>query len=229
MSFGSQFLWVIYPYVMLTIFVVGHICRYNTDQLAWTAKSSEFLEKKSLRWGSMLFHLGIAAVFLGHVVGLLVPKSVTESMGVPEHLYHAGAVYGGGLAGIAALAGIAILLVRRLSVKRVRMTSSASDILVGILLLIVIGMGVLATIGTNLAGGYDYRETLAPWIRGILTFTPDPSLMRDVPLFFKLHVLLAFAVFGIWPFTRLVHVWSVPLAYFRRSYIVYRSRSTRQI
>ncbi|GAX91404.1 respiratory nitrate reductase subunit gamma [Effusibacillus lacus] len=226
MSALDQFLWVIYPYMMLTIFVVGHIYRYKTDQLAWTAKSSEFLEKKSLKWGSMLFHIGIFLVFLGHVAGLLVPKAVTEAFGISERLYHLGAVYGGTLAGLMTVAGISILLFRRVTNKRVRITSSTSDMLVAILLFAVIGMGLLATVGHNMLSSYDYRVTISPWVRGILTFTPDASLMTGVPIFFKLHVLLAFAIFGVWPFTRLVHVWSVPLAYFRRSYILYRSRNT---
>lgn len=229
MNGWSQVLWVIYPYVMLTVFVVGHVYRYNTDQLAWTSKSSEFLEKKSLRWGSMLFHLGIIMVFFGHVAGLLIPKTVFEALGVTESMYHAGAVYGGGLAGIATLAGITILLVRRLHVKRVRMTSSFGDWLVAVLLLLVIGMGVFNTLGYNLVvGRFDYRETIAPWLRGLLMFSPDPALMEEVPVFFKLHVLASFAIFGVWPFTRLVHVWSVPLDYLKRSYIVYRRRNTKQ-
>lgn len=230
MNFWNQFLWIIYPYVMLTTFLGVHIYRYNTDQLAWTAKSSEFLEKKSLMWGSMMFHIGIILVFFGHVGGLLIPKSVMESLGVSEHLYHMGAIYGGGLAGLMTLAGITILFLRRVNVKRVRATSSASDILVAILLLVNIAMGVYNTLGYNLfVGGFDYRETIAPWLRGLMTFRPDASLMADVPLFFQLHVILSFAVFGIWPFTRLVHVWSVPLAYFKRSYIVYRSRQNRTV
>ncbi|HJV46335.1 MAG TPA: respiratory nitrate reductase subunit gamma [Bacillota bacterium] len=225
----NQFLWVIYPYLMLTIFVLGHFYRYNTDQLAWTAKSSEFLEKDLLKLGSMLFHIGIILVFFGHVAGLLVPKVALEQIGVTEHLYHTGAVYGGGLAGLITLAGIALLLARRLNVKRVRLTSSPSDILIAVLLLIVIAMGVFNTLGYNLImGGFDYRESVAPWFRGLLSFNPDPSLMKDVPLFFQLHVLLSLTIFGVWPFTRLVHVWSVPLAYFRRSHILYRSRDAQR-
>ncbi|WP_027415878.1 respiratory nitrate reductase subunit gamma [Aneurinibacillus terranovensis] len=230
MNYGSQFLWVVYPYLMLTVFLVGHIYRYKTDQLSWTAKSSEFLEKKQLRLGSMLFHIGIFLVLGGHLVGLLVPKWALENMGVTEELYHKGAVYGGGLVGIVTLAGIAILLFRRVTVTRVRVTSSISDILVAVLLLIVIGMGVYNTLGYNLlVGEYDYRETIAPWIRGLLTFTPNPSLMDGAPLFFKMHVIFSFAIFGIWPFTRLVHVWSFPIEYFRRSYIVYRSRNPEKV
>lgn len=226
MRFWDQFLWIIYPYLMLTTFIVVHLFRYRTDQLAWTAKSSEFLEKKSLRWGSMLFHVGIIMVFFGHVGGLLVPKAVMERMGISEAIYHAGAVYGGGLAGIITLAGIFILMTRRLTNLRVRAISSTSDTLLTILLFLNIFLGVAMTLGFNLfVGGFDYRETIAPWLRGLLTFRPDPSYMAEVPWIFQMHVLLSFAIFGIWPFTRLVHVWSVPLAYFRRSYVVYRKRT----
>ncbi len=124
MSFWNQFWWIIYPYLVLTVFVVGHIYRYNSDQFGWTAKSSEFMEKNTLKWGSILFHVGILMVLGGHVVGLLIPKSWTEALGMTEEMYHTGAIFGGGLAGIITLAGIMILLFRRVNVKRVRMTSS---------------------------------------------------------------------------------------------------------
>jgi len=225
MSFWDQFWWVIFPYLMLTIFVVGHIYRYNTDQYGWTARSSEFMEKKTLKWGSILFHVGIIMVFGGHVVGLLIPKTWTEALGMTEAMYHAGAIYGGGLAGIITLSGIMILLFRRVNNKRVRATSSFGDIFIAVLLFVEIVMGMYNTLGFNLfVGGFDYRETLAPWFRGILLFRPNATLMTEVPLFFQLHTLFAFAIFGIWPFTRLVHVWSIPIEYFKRSYILYRSR-----
>jgi len=221
-----QFLWVIFPYLMITIFIVGHIYRYNVDQLSWTAKSSEFLEKKTLKWGSMLFHIGILLVSVGHIVGLLVPKSLLESLGVSESLYHSGAVYVGGLAGIITLIGILILLNRRLTNKRVRITSDTSDIITVILIFLIIIVGIYNTfIGTRLYSDFDYRETISPWFRGLLTFVPNPSLMRGVPLGFQLHILISFALIGIWPFTRLVHVWSVPLTYFKRRYIIYRKRA----
>ncbi|KXG43857.1 respiratory nitrate reductase subunit gamma [Tepidibacillus decaturensis] len=230
MNVWNQFWWVIFPYLTLTIFVVGHIYRYNTDQFGWTAKSSEFMEKKSLKWGSILFHLGILMVFGGHLVGLLVPKAWTKALGMTEEMYHAGAIFGGGFAGIITLAGIMILLFRRVNVKRVRMTSHISDILIAVLLFIEIAIGVYNTLGFNLfVGGFDYRETLAPWLRGLLLFRPDPTLMVDVPLLFKLHTLFAFAIFGIWPFTRLVHVWSIPLEYLKRSTILYRSRNVQRV
>ncbi|WHY78108.1 respiratory nitrate reductase subunit gamma [Neobacillus sp. WH10] len=221
-----QFLWVIFPYLMITIFIVGHIYRYNVDQLSWTAKSSEFLEKKTLKWGSLFFHIGILLVSVGHIVGLLVPKSLLESFGVSESMYHSGAVYVGGFAGIITLIGILILMNRRLTNKRVRITSDTSDIITLILIFLIIIIGIYNTvIGTRLHPDFDYRETISPWFRGLLTFVPDPSLMRGVPLGFQLHILISFALIGIWPFTRLVHVWSVPLTYFKRRYIIYRKRA----
>ena len=223
----QQFLWVIFPYLMITIFLIGHFYRYNTDQLAWTAKSSEFLEKKSLRWGSMMFHIGILMVFAGHVAGLFIPKSFMESLGVSESLYHAGAVYGGGVAGIITLAGILLLLNRRFANKRVRGTSDTGDFVTVIMLSLIVLIGIYNTlIGNQLHPDFDYRETISPWVRGLITFTPDFSLMNEVPLGFQLHVLISFALIGIWPFTRLVHVWSVPLSYFKRSYILYRKRAS---
>jgi nitrate reductase gamma subunit len=214
---------------MLTLFVAGHIYRYNTDQLGWTAKSSEFLEKKYLRWGSILFHLGIILVLGGHIGGLIVPKTVTDSLGITEKIFHASAITSGGAAGLITLAGIFLLSLRRLANKRVRLTSSFTDILVTILLLVVIGMGVSNTLGFNLLvkSSFNYRETIAPWLRGLLVFAPDPSLMKAVPLSFKLHIILAFSIFGLWPFTRLVHVWSIPLEYLKRSYILYRDRNAQ--
>lgn len=228
MDFLNQFLWVIFPYITLVLFVVGHIYRYNTDQIGWTAKSSEFMEKKTLKWGSILFHLGILMVLGGHILGLLIPKSLTELIGLTEEMYHMMALGIGGVAGIITLAGISILLFRRVGDKRVRKTSSFTDILIAILLFVEIAMGVYNTLGYNVFIGYDYRESIAPWVRGLLVFRPDASLMSDVPLFFQLHTLLAFAIFGLWPFTRLVHVWSLPIEYLKRSYIIYRSRNAKR-
>lgn len=206
--------------------MVGHIYRYNTDQLSWTAKSSEFLEKKSLRWGSMMFHIGILLVFAGHVVGLLIPKTWTEALGISNHVYHMTAVVGGGIAGFITFVGIMILLTRRLSNRRVRSTTQFSDMLTIIMIFLIVFIGLYNTfIGNQLHPNFDYRDSISPWIRGFFSFHPDAQLMQGVPLGFQLHILLSFAIFGIWPFTRLVHVWSVPIAYFKRSYILYRKKA----
>ncbi|AIQ69034.1 respiratory nitrate reductase subunit gamma [Paenibacillus graminis] len=223
MKMFDQFLWVIFPYICLAVFIVGHIYRYRRDQFNWTAKSSEFIEKKQLKYGSILFHLGIIPVIFGHIGGLAVPKSWMEAIGVNDHLYHIGAVYIGGIFGMATLAGMLILTSRRFTMKNVRRLSSASDMIVNSLLLFIVFMGMYSTLVTNaVQPEFDYRETISIWFRGLFMFSPDLSLMKDVPLSFKIHILFGFAIFAFWPFTRLVHVWSVPLNYVGRSYILYR-------
>lgn len=219
----NQFLWVIFPYLCLAIFVIGHIVRYKFDQFSWTAKSSEFIEKKQLKWGSLMFHLGIIPVFFGHVVGLLIPAHWLESVGVNNHLYHIGAVYIGSIFGIITLIGMFLLTARRVTKQNVRRLSSASDIFVNFLLLTIVFVGCYATLVTNATvPDFDYRQTISIWFRGLFMLSPDASLMVNVPLAFKLHVLLGFTIMACWPFTRLVHVWSVPLTYASRSYIIYR-------
>ncbi|EKU46786.1 respiratory nitrate reductase subunit gamma [Staphylococcus massiliensis] len=219
----NQFLWVIFPYLAIAIFIIGHIARFKYDQFSWTAKSSEFIEKKQLKWGSILFHLGIVPVAAGHFVGLFIPASWLRSVGVNDHMYHIGAVYIGSLFGIITLIGMLLLTMRRITIQNVRRLSSLSDIFVNILLLIIVFMGCYATLVTNATvPDFDYRSTISVWFRGLFTFSPDASLMATVPWSFKLHMLLGFLITAFWPFTRLVHVWSVPVNYGTRSYIIYR-------
>ena len=137
----NQFLWVILPYICMATFIIGHIARYRFDKLSWTAKSSEFIEKQ-LKWGSILFHLGIVPVIMGHFVGLVIPASWLEALGVNDHLYHIGAVYIGSVFGIITLIGMLLLTARRLSIKNVRRLSSALDIIVNIFLLLIVFMGL---------------------------------------------------------------------------------------
>lgn len=223
MTYLDIFLWVIFPYITLTVFVLGHIYRYNTDQFGWSAKSSEFLEMRRLKWGSILFHWGIIFVFFGHVAGILIPKGFYNLIGVTEHMYHFGALWFGGAAGLACVIGGALLWLRRTSVKRISKNSHFTDYLSLIVLGVVILVGFTNTIGYSATGGtFDYRDVIGPWFRGILTFRPNPAYMALAPLGFQLHVLLAFLLFAIWPFTRLVHVWSLPLTYLKRKYVVYR-------
>lgn len=218
----EQFLWIIIPYVALTIFIGGHIYRYNHDQFGWTTKSSEFLEKRMLRIGSLLFHWGIIFVFFGHVAGLLVPIQFYESLGITENQYHTIALVGGIPAGIAALIGLVILMYRRLSVKRLIKTSTTSDFIALFFLAVVVFSGMSATFLNIDSQGFDYRATIAPWLRGLFVFHADASLLSSVPIWFKIHMLAAIGLFAIWPFTRLVHIFSLPLRYLSRSYVVYR-------
>lgn len=226
MNLLNQFLWVVFPYIMLTIFVVGHIHRYNTDQFGWSAQSSKILEKRILKWGRPLFHYGIIFAFFGHVGGIIIPKYLFDSIGIDEHLYHIGAVWFGGAAGLVTLFGIIILVYRRLAVSRIRINSGTMDILVVLLLLLLVIQGTYMTIVRNaLVGAFQYRETIGPWFRSLLLLKPNPAYMTEVPLIFQFHVLTGFLFFGFMPYTRIVHLWSLPLEYLKRSYIVYRSHN----
>ncbi len=225
MSYTSQFLWVIFPYMMIAITIIGHVYRYNTDQMGWTTKSSEFLEKKNLRLGSMLFHYGAIFVIAGHVLGLLIPKSFVSSIGIDNALYHQIAISTGSIAGIATTVGLLILLFRRFGNKRISITSSYMDKLILVLLFIEMLLGLYNTIVHNLVfGDYYYRGTISVWFRDLFVFAPNAKLMLHVPLGYKIHIILAFAIFGLWPFTRLVHVWSIPIAYMKRTRMIYRRR-----
>ncbi|MHA6487390.1 respiratory nitrate reductase subunit gamma [Bacillus cabrialesii] len=222
---SGQILWGVMPYIVMTVFIGGHIYRYQHDQFGWTAKSSELLEKKKLAAGSTLFHWGMLCVIGGHVMGILIPEAVYASIGISEHVYHKMAIGAGLPAGIAACTGLFILTYRRLFDERIRKTSSPSDILTLILLLFMMLSGLAATFLNIDSKGFDYRTTVGPWFREIFLFRPDASLMENVPLWFKLHIIIGYVVFILWPFTRLVHVFSLPLKYLTRSYVVYRKRS----
>lgn len=225
MGYFAGFIWGLFPYICLVVMIVGTIYRYQTDQLRWTSKSSELLEKKLLILGSVTFHIGILFVFLGHILGLLIPIQVYNALGISSEVYHGFAIVIGGASGLVALFGISVLLYRRIAVECVRRDSDISDYIADGLLLIVILLGDLFTLGYNLANGsYEYRATVGPWIRSIVTLHPDVTLMAGVPILLQVHIALAFALFGISPFTRLIHVYSIPFAYMTRAPLLYRTR-----
>jgi nitrate reductase gamma subunit len=226
-SRADLFLWVALPYLSLAVFVVGHVWRHRRDQLGWTARSTQLLEQRLLRVGSLLFHFGTLAVIGGHVLGILIPHGVTDWIGIGEDAYHLIAVVAGGVAGVAMTVGLLILLLRRFGVPRVRVTTSVGDLLMYPLLVIAVVTGMLATFGANLVDAYHYRETVAVWFRGIFGFSPRPALMADAPFLFQLHATSVWLLFAVWPFSRLVHAWSIPLAYLQRAWIPYRARDPR--
>jgi nitrate reductase gamma subunit len=221
-------LWVALPYVSIAVLVLGTAYRYRYDKFGWTTRSSQLYEASVLRWGSPLFHFGILLVLVGHVGGLLVPKSWTEAVGVSENMYHAAAVGLGTAAGFCTLVGMAILIARRRLVGPVFSATTRNDKAMYLVLAAVIVLGLWATVRANATGpGYDYRETVSPWFRSLFTLSPDPAVMAEVPLGFQLHVVAAFGLIAIWPFTRLVHAFSAPVGYLTRPYVVYRSRDPR--
>ncbi len=220
-------LWVALPYACLAVFAVGHVWRYRQDQFGWTSRTSQLLEHRWLRWGSPLFHLGAFMVIAGHVAGLAVPDAWTAAAGVSEHAYHTTAVWAGSAAGLAMVTGLALLCVRRLLSRRIRLRTDRSDKLLFPLLSAAVLLGITATAAHNVFGpGYDYRATVAVWFRGLFTLQPHPEAIAGAPLLFRLHALTAFLLFAAWPFTRLVHVWSAPVGYLFRPYVVYRRART---
>lgn len=223
----SDFLWVIVPYLCLAVFVVGHFWRYRYDKFGWTTRSSQLYEDRLLRLGSPLFHFGMLGVVGGHVIGLLIPQSWTDAIGISHEAYHVVAVGGGLIAGVMALGGMIILIYRRRTVGPVFSATTPMDKVMYAFLGAAIVLGMWNTIAGsiyNLGGEYNYREGVSVWYRSFLAFQPQPELMGEAPIGFQLHALVAFGLFALWPFTRLVHVFSAPLGYLTRPYIVYRSR-----
>lgn len=223
----QAFLWVAFPWLAIAAFVIGIIWRWRYDQMGWTTHSTQIYESKLLRLSSPLFHWGMMFVILGHLMGLAIPKSWTRAVGISDHAYHLLATIPGTIAGIAVVLGLFGLLYRRVVNRSVFLSTATSDKIMYVLLSIAILSGFIATVSTQVFGGaegYDYRETISPWIRQLLIFNPQPELMADVPWEFKLHVFAGFLLIAVWPFTRLVHAFSVPVGYSTRPYVVYRSR-----
>jgi nitrate reductase gamma subunit len=219
--------WVVYPYLVAAAFVGGHLWRWRFDRLGWTSRSSQLLEQRWLRVGSPLFHIGLLGVLGGHVIGVLVPARATRAVGVSDRLYHDFSLAAGGTFGALALAGITVLTLRRLLVPAVRRAGQPVDLAVDLLLLAVIALGMGETIGWQLGvGEYAYRDTVSVWFRELPALHPDASLMSGAPWVYQAHTLAALTLFGLWPFSRLVHVWTVPLQYVvRRAHILYRGPS----
>ncbi|MCW2133201.1 respiratory nitrate reductase gamma subunit [Arthrobacter sp. VKM Ac-2550] len=221
------FLWLIFPYICLTIFVLGHIVRYRYDKFGWTSRSSQMYEDSILRWANPMFHFGILAVFVGHVMGLGIPQSWTDAVGISHEAYHFMAISVGALAGVFTIVGLIGLLYRRRFTKLVLGATTKMDKLMYLMLGIVILSGLVNT-GSGAVGDYNYREGVSVWFRSIFYFNPRPELMPDAPLSFQIHALAAIALFALWPFTRLVHAFTAPLGYFFRPYVLYRSRDAHE-
>ena len=218
--------WDVVPYVTLAIVVVGSWWRYRYDKFGWTTRSSQLYESRLLRIASPMFHFGILVVIAGHVIGLLIPQSWTTAIGLSEHAYHVQAVLLGFPAGLATLTGIALLVYRRRTRGPVFRATTVNDKVMYVFLVAAIAAGLTATtLGSGLFGeAYNYRESISIWFRSIWVFQPRGDLMQEVPVYYQLHVVIALMLFCLWPFTRLVHVFSAPIGYLFRPYIVYRTR-----
>jgi nitrate reductase gamma subunit len=219
-------LWGALPYVVLLVLVGGTIWRYRYDQFGWTTRSSQLYESRILRIASPMFHYGLFVVLAGHLMGLLIPKAWTDLV-VSQETYHLVALVAGTLAGAATLAGIAMLIYRRRTTGPVFLATTRNDKLMYVVLGAAIVLGMVATLtGSHYPDGteHNYRETVSVWFRSLLVFSPDVEAMAASTWQFKVHILVAFGLFVLIPFSRLVHAFTVPLHYLFRPYVVYRSR-----
>ena len=231
MSSTNILLWSVFPYIAISSFVIGLVWRFKYDKFNWTTRSSQKYEGKLLSIAGPQFHLGLLAVIGGHVVGLLVPQTLTDSLGLSHEAYHLGAVTMGGAAGIATLVGISLLIYRRRTTAMVFAQTTKNDKTMYIFLVATLLAGSAATLSSAGVIGeeHNYRETVAPWVRSILTLSPNGELMMASPLAFRVHAVIGMSLFIIWPFTRLVHSLSAPVGYLFRPSIVYRTRDGRGI
>lgn len=226
MNYLDTLLFGYYPYICLAVFFLGSLIRFDRDQYTWKSDSSQLLRAGQLRLGNNLFHAGVLFLFFGHFFGMLTPHAVYE------HFIGAGAkqlmaMVSGGVAGALAFVGLSILLHRRLTDDRIRATSKPSDILISVLLWLQLALG-LATIpfsAQHMDGSMMMK--LAEWGQRIVTFRSGAAeLLADASWVFRLHMFLGMTIFLVFPFTRLVHVWSgfASIAYLLRPYQLVRSR-----
>ncbi|HKJ09988.1 MAG TPA: respiratory nitrate reductase subunit gamma [Gammaproteobacteria bacterium] len=221
----QDFLYGVYPYVAGTVFLIGSLLRFDRDPYTWKSDSSQLLSSKHLRLGSNLFHAGILVVFIGHFVGLLMPHALFHAVGISDMAHQYLAIVVGAIFGAAALAGGILLWWRRTGNSRVRAAGKPSDLFILSWLLVTLSLG-LSTIPFSLAhavhGDPKVMLALAVWAKSIVTFQPNPAALATVNTVFKVHIFFGMTVFLLFPFTRLVHIWSAPFGYLVRAYQIVR-------
>ncbi|MFE1954978.1 respiratory nitrate reductase subunit gamma [Streptomyces sp. NPDC059524] len=225
----TTLIWGVLPYVVFVLLVAGTIWRYRYDKFGWTTRSSQVYESKLLNIASPVFHYGILFVLVGHLVGLFVPMSWTENVGVSEHTYHLFSLIGGTFAGALTVCGIFLLVYRRRTKAPVFKATTRNDKLMYVFLLGAIVLGMVAKLTHASGDGYNYRETIGPWARSLFTLSPDTGLMDGVPVLYRIHAVVGMSLIALVPFTRLVHMFSAPVQYLFRPYVVYRSRDPRRL
>ena len=226
----NSFLFGVYPYICLSVFLIGSLIRFDREQYGWRSQSSQLLRHRQLTWGSNMFHVGILVILVGHTGGLLTPVAVFDALGISHTAKQLVAIIVGGVAGILCLAGLLLLLHRRLMDPRIRRTSSNADIAVLVILLVqlLLGLGTIFVSLNHLDG--EEMVALMNWAQHIVTLRPGAAdFVAHVSPIFKTHLVLGMTIFLIFPFTRLVHVLSAPIWYLgRRGYQIVRTRKPRK-
>jgi len=226
MDWLNQALFGFYPYVALAVLVIGSVLRFDREQYTWRTGSSQLLRRRQLVLGSILFHVGILAIFAGHFVGLLTPIWVWDTLGVSHGAKQMLAIVAGGAAGALCLVGGCLLLHRRLFDPRIRATSSFGDSAILILLMAQLALG-LATIPVSLEhrDGAEMVKFMS-WAQSIFTFRAGAAdFVAEAHWIFKAHIALGLTILLVFPFTRLVHMLSAPIWYLnRRGWQIVRSK-----
>ncbi|HKO07287.1 MAG TPA: respiratory nitrate reductase subunit gamma [Alphaproteobacteria bacterium] len=225
MSYLQQLLFGYYPYVVLSVFALGCLVRFECQQYTWRSGSSQLLRRRQLVWGSNLFHVGILGLFLGHFGGLLTPIAVFEWLGIGHSAKQMIAIVAGGIFGAMCFLGLTMLVYRRLFDERIRKTSSTMDIAILVLLYLqlVLGMVTIPISLEHLDGTNMVR--FMEWAQHIVTFRAGAAeLVAGTPWIFKLHLVLGMTIFLLFPFSRLVHIWSAPVWYVGRRYQIVRTK-----
>lgn len=226
MTYLDTLLFGYYPYVALSVFLLGSLIRFDREQYTWKTDSSQLLRVGQLRWGSNLFHVGVLFLFAGHFFGLLTPHSVYEHFVAAADKQQM-AMITGGMAGLAAFIGMSLLLHRRFTEPRIWAVTRRSDVLVGALLWLQLLIGLVTVpISAQHADG-SLMMALGEWAQRIVTFRAGAvEMLVGAGFVFKLHLFLGMTIFLVLPFTRLAHVWSgfALVGYVSRSYQVVRSR-----
>ncbi len=215
-NFINNLLFTYLPHIAMTLFWFGLITRIVKTPQSLQAESSQFLSKKGQRWGGNLFHYGILMVFIGHFTGLFTPEAlyhIVMTTATKKIL----AITMGSIFGTAAIVGIIILLIRRLQNERLRINSNPQDILLIVLLLVEMGLGMISIFITAGSTVENYAE-LGEWAQKVITFQPDAgALIAGHSLIYKLHIVIGLFIFMIFPYTKLMHMFVMPIAYFFRS------------
>ncbi|MDS4025560.1 MAG: respiratory nitrate reductase subunit gamma [Candidatus Contendobacter sp.] len=226
MSYLDTLLFGVYPYLAGAVFLLGSLARFDRDQFTWKAHSSQILSDKNMRLASNLFHVGIILLFFGHFFGMLTPPEILHALGVSASAKQVLAIVAGSVFGLMCFAGLTMLVQRRLTDPRVRATSTRMDIFILLLLYAQLILGLL-TIPVSLMhlDGHNMLNLMG-WARNIVTFDPVEAVtfVSDIGFLFKLHMVLGMTVFLVFPFSRLVHIWSAPVTYPTRPYQVVRQR-----
>ncbi|MDY0972408.1 respiratory nitrate reductase subunit gamma [Siccibacter turicensis] len=224
MDFLNTFFFGIYPYIAGTVFLVGSWLRYDYGQYSWRAASSQMLDRKGMNMASNLFHFGILGIFFGHLFGMLTPHWMYEAF-LPIATKQKLAMIAGGVFGVMTLVGGLLLLKRRLFNPRVRATSTGADILILVLLMTQCTLGLITIpFSAQHMDGSEMMK-LVGWAQSVVTFRGGAAAHLDgVAFIFRLHLVLGMTLFLVFPFTRLVHVWSAPVEYFTRKYQIVRAR-----